>query len=140
MRMSDECPSGCDSHVWDQLVTGQHSTGENVSIDGLTMPHKTHYESGDLLCELCHDWGVIYGDLRFGRMDRTHTVYPKKAKHIMVLSIGSRKFPHLACDACNDAGLGAIALRWGLDGSVSLDRYRMMRGWNRVYTCAFSEC
>jgi len=138
--MVETAPQGCDPRVWQQLIMGLHDTEESVSLDGHTFPHKTQYDTRGLQCELCHDWGVIYDDIRFGRMDRVHTVHPHAATHIVILSIGSRKFPNLACDECNRAGLGAVAVKWRLDGSVPLSRYRMMREWNQTYACAYSEC
>lgn len=122
------------------MCAGDSITYESVTLDGFTIPHKPYYEHDDLRCEMCHDWRVIFGDIRNGRMDGTHTAHPHEAKHIVILSIGSKKYPTLACDACKCAGIGAVAIKWGWDGSVPLNHYRMMRQWNRPNACAYSEC
>ena len=138
--MSDVCPTGCDVRVWGQMMARRNDTAECVSVDGFTFFHKNCYECEDSLCELCHDWGLIYKNNFYGRLDRVHTVRPYVAKHIVVLSTGSKQFPNLACDTCHRVGLDAVALMWGWDGSVSLTRYRMMRQWNRPSTLSHSEC
>lgn len=126
--------------IWKQLLSRGDATGEYVRIDGHVLEHQTCYESENALCELCHDWGLLYNDVRESRMDGVHTSEPRPATHLVILSIGSKKSPRLACDACKDRGLGAVSVRWGWDGSVDLGRYRLARGWNRASDISYSEC